>query len=389
MKLKVVRPAGYPARFNTPRPDYSRHRIVTRQWLPLHKAWQPLEVALVMSAPDADLIASFNRIPLGRTPYTISFESHLPRLFTYEESAAFRHFTRRLASERCRRIIPISQFARRMFLHQHADGANSGVLEEKADRVIYPAVDVPDACDLPDPDSREPMQPLRVFFAGHHFSRKGGPALLLAAQEAARARLPIEFHIVSNLTVGAGNGVWTDPSDPSFFAEALRLMDLPNIVHHGSLPNDRVMALLRTCDVSLLPTLSDTFGYSVIESLGCGIPVIATTTCALPELVRDGETGHLLHLETDGKGEWSYLFRMDRDTPRYSRVLTETMQDLSVQILDCLRPLVDDPLRLGAMKRAAHEDACLRFDARRQSEGLDDLYDTALGRVEHEPGEMP
>jgi len=92
--LKVVRPSGYPARFNTPRPERSRHSISTRKWLPLHKVWQPLEVALIMSSRGSDLIASFNRIPLGDTPFVISFESHLPRLFTYERSAAFRYFTK-------------------------------------------------------------------------------------------------------------------------------------------------------------------------------------------------------------------------------------------------------------------------------------------------------
>ena len=376
--MKVVRPAGYPARFNTPRPEYSRHCIVTRRWLPLHKVWRPLEVALVMPTAGADLIASFNRIPLGRTPYTINFESHLPRLFNHERSAAFRHFTDRLASDRCRRIIPISHFARRMFLRQHTKGVHFRALEEKTSSVVYPAVDVPDARDLPDPDSRNPTQPLRVIFVGNHFSRKGGPAVLAAAQEAARRRLPVEFHIVSNLTVGGANGVWTDPADPSFFADNLALMDLRNIVQHGSLPNDRVMALLQSCDVSVLPTLSDTFGYSVIESLGSGVPVIATDTCALPELVREGETGNLLRLETDDKGEWAHLFRMDRESARYRRILTDTMQDLSLQILDRLEFMANDPARLAEMKRAAHEDARTRFDARRQSATLDELYDAVM-----------
>lgn len=376
--MKVVRPAGYPARFNTPRPAYSRHRIVTRSWLPMHKAWRPLEVALVMPASGADLVASFNRIPIGRKPYIVSFESHLPRLFNFEDSSAFRYFAQRLASDRCRRIIPISEYARRMFMRQHANGTVAKTLETKAATVVYPAVDVLDLPQLHKTATVNPGQPLRVFFVGNHFSRKGGPALLLAAQELARRKLPVEFHIVSKLTVGGVNAVWTDPTDPSFFEDYLRLMGLPNVVHHGSLPNVQVMALMRACDVSLLPTLSDSFGYSIIESLGNGVPVIATNTCAIPELVREGETGHLLQIDTDDHGEWSYLFKMDRNVIGYRRILRETFHDLSVQIVEVLAKLLDSPQHLADMKIAAHADASARFDARRQSALLDNLYEVAL-----------
>ncbi|WP_292291071.1 glycosyltransferase family 4 protein [Marivita sp.] len=374
--MKVVRPSGYPARFNTPRPERSRHCISTRKWLPLHKVWQPLEVALIMSSRGSDLIASFNRIPLGDTPFVISFESHLPRLFTYERSAAFRYFTKKLASDRCRAIIPISDYARRTFMKQQADIGELQTLEKKLVSSFYPAVDVPRKVMPDDPVRFDADRPLRVFFVGNHFSRKGGPALLLAAKEAARRNLPVEFHIVSQLTVGGENGVWTDPTDPAFFDRYLGLMTLPNIIHHGSLPNSEVISLLQSCDVSLLPTLSDTFGYSVIESLACGVPVIATEICALPELVVEGKTGHLLHLETDDLGEWTHLFSMKRDRKQYARILTDTFATLSEQIIERLTALIDAPLALGEMKLAAHDDALSRFDARTQSSRLDDLYDS-------------
>jgi glycosyltransferase involved in cell wall biosynthesis len=37
------------------------------------------------------------------------------------------------------------------------------------------------------------------------------------------------------------------------------------------------------------------FGYSVAESLACGTPVIAFERGSMPELIRDGETGFLVH----------------------------------------------------------------------------------------------
>lgn len=370
--MHIIRPAGYPARFNTP--DVSRHRISTRPWLPAHKVWRPLEVALLMPAVQADLIATFNRIPIGRAPFVISFESHLPRLFGFEKNAVFKWFSEILASDRCRRIIPISRFAQATFLRQHAASPFLETLRAKSAEVVYPAVAIP---EIKEPEPK-PDRVLRVFFAGSHFSRKGGIALLRAAEMAAGRALPIEFHIVSDLTVGGRNGVWTDPSDPEFFAGDLEKMNLPNVVHYGRMPNADLLQLLQSCDVSLLPTLSDTFGYSVLESMAAGVPTIGTRTCALPEIITDGVTGHLLDLETDQHGEWQHLFSMSTDDGKYKAILHETFDRLSVAILEVLSELLDRPESLAEMKHAAHEDARKRFDKSKQSKVLDDLYESVL-----------
>lgn len=370
--MHVVRAAGYPSRFNTPR--RSRHRISTRRWLPAHKIWRPLEVALLMPDHGADLLACFNRIPLGSKPFVVSFESHLPRLFGYEGSRAFRAFSRILAGDRCRAIVPISGWARRMFLAQHAGSQFEEALARKLAPVIYPSVEVPSEFPGEDRTGEE----LSVVFLGGHFGRKGGPALLLAAERAHREGLPIRVDIVSDLTFGRENGAWTD-LPAAEFARYRQHLALPNVVHHGRLPNAAAMALLRRADVLVLPTLSDTFGYSAIETLAAGTAVVATAANALPEIVRHGETGHLVDLETDGNGEWIHLFSLPPDSPRYRRIWADTMERLGDDLFDALAALAADPARLASMKRAAHADALARFDAGRQGAILDDLYEAALG----------
>ena len=37
------------------------------------------------------------------------------------------------------------------------------------------------------------------------------------------------------------------------------------------------------------------FGLSVVEAMCCGTPVIAVNRGAMPELIRQGETGYLVH----------------------------------------------------------------------------------------------
>lgn len=52
-----------------------------------------------------------------------------------------------------------------------------------------------------------------------------------------------------------------------------------------SASNAEVVETLGAADFSILTTLSDTFGYTAIESLAVGRPVVATPQGALPEFI--------------------------------------------------------------------------------------------------------
>lgn len=54
-----------------------------------------------------------------------------------------------------------------------------------------------------------------------------------------------------------------------------------------------VVPLLQLADAFLLPSETESFGLAALEALACGVPVVATRTGGLPELVHHGETGFL------------------------------------------------------------------------------------------------
>ncbi|MFZ5823433.1 MAG: N-acetyl-alpha-D-glucosaminyl L-malate synthase BshA, partial [Bacillota bacterium] len=56
---------------------------------------------------------------------------------------------------------------------------------------------------------------------------------------------------------------------------------------------ERVVELLSCADLFLLPSEQESFGLAALEAMACGVPVIASNTGGLPEVVVDGETGFL------------------------------------------------------------------------------------------------
>jgi len=68
----------------------------------------------------------------------------------------------------------------------------------------------------------------------------------------------------------------------------------------GLIPQEDVPEFLRSGDVFVIPSVVDASGDRdglpnvVIEALSCRLPVVASKVCALPEVIRDGETGFLV-----------------------------------------------------------------------------------------------
>ena len=118
---------------------------------------------------------------------------------------------------------------------------------------------------------------------------------------------------------------------------------------------EAVAPLLSGADLFLLPSQSESFGLSALEALACGVPVIATRTGGLPELVREGETGALRPVgDVDG------------------------MAAAAVEILL-------DQARWQAMSDAAAADARQRFALDAVVSQYEALYERALRRLHGVP----
>jgi glycosyltransferase involved in cell wall biosynthesis len=118
--------------------------------------------------------------------------------------------------------------------------------------------------------------PVRFLFMGGDFPRKGGPLLLDAWREAAfgdRAELDIvtDWRLDANQLPGGARVVRdVTPYSPQW------------------------SDLWRRADVFVMPTRGEAFGMVFQEAAAAGVPAIATSINAIPEIVQDGTTGVLV-----------------------------------------------------------------------------------------------
>lgn len=84
---------------------------------------------------------------------------------------------------------------------------------------------------------------------------------------------------------------------------------------------DTVADLLRCADLFLLPSETESFGLAALEAMACGVPVIASRTGGIPEVVDDGVTGALLEVgDVEGMALRAVELLADEDRLQATRV---------------------------------------------------------------------
>lgn len=111
-----------------------------------------------------------------------------------------------------------------------------------------------------------------------------GVDLVIRALPKVRSRIPD----VSYLVVGSG-------SDLARHKELAAKVGVADLVTFAGTVNDEVLrSSYRDCDIFLMPSDAEGFGFVFLEAMHYAKAVIAVKSGATPEVVRDGETGVLV-----------------------------------------------------------------------------------------------
>lgn len=184
-----------------------------------------------------------------------------------------------------------------------ADGVSSPSLDTlERTRAFYglplaDAVVIPPPAPVVAPDRRwraEACEPNTLLFIGRFDRHKGADVLLDAFARVAR-----KYPAARLKFVGPDQAKMVDTDGKRWSLPEYAADRFPDAVADGRFewlgpqPKSALQDLRRGASVTIVASRYETFGLTVTEALVQGCPLIATRTGAIPENVRDGETGLL------------------------------------------------------------------------------------------------
>ena len=201
------------------------------------------------------------------------------------------------------------------------------------------------------------MDPTRpsVVFVGRITRQKG----LVHLVRAARAFAP-EVQLI--LLAGA-------PDTPEIAAEFHQAFDELKAERGGGvvwiqemLPRRSVRQVLSHATVFACPSIYEPLGIVNLEAMACETAVVASAVGGIPEVVVDGETGHLVAYDPNQAGDAGYVADFEK---RFAEKVNE---------------LTADPERAAEMGRAGRARCIAEFSWEKIAQQTVDVYKAAIER---------
>jgi glycosyltransferase involved in cell wall biosynthesis len=323
--------------------------------------------------PSVSFVHTWNAIPVNKD-FIVSFELELPRYLENPTDNETRFGLSQLASERCKRILALSDFAF-AFAKRGFEKHGFGSLVQKM-KVFRGAVPDPlsGSETAPALRKREPFseKPLSAVIIGTQLFRKGGMYAVDAFERLRNKGIDVRLTLIGGFERKSYTFRDNLPDREKWLA---RCRSHDWIRFEGPVPYSRVFPELRSHDLCIYTSLDESLGWLPIEAGMLGVPVVATKTCALPELVAHRRSGWLIDLPLREDGRWAGL---DLVGPEGKRRL-EAAGDMIVEgIQQCVHAVLEDPSLLNEWGAYGRKMIKGMYDEETASRELAAIYDDAL-----------
>jgi glycosyltransferase involved in cell wall biosynthesis len=273
-----------------------------------------------------------------------SFANHNPRQLL---SARYRRAVERIIySENCKKILPYSEAATKSMFKFFPD------LKKKTE-VMYLPIE-------PQKFKRKKSEKVRLIFVGIRFFMKGGH-LVLKAFEQLRKSHDIELTMISDV--------------PKEYKEKYVAAKYVYPVDHKD-----IWKFYTDSDIFVFPSHFDGYGAVLMEAMSSGLPVVSVDAFAIPEIIKDGKNGLLVH--TDGQTIGDYLDRGISPTEEdMVRCMTSIPNEdkLLADLVEKIKALVESKSMRDRMGRNSLRDVSRgRFSIKTGNKVLKRIYEEAL-----------
>ncbi len=286
------------------------------------------------------IIHSFNYTICGSSDWVCTFETITPRtnytrnlnILDSNYTAFPDRLTRRcindLVSPHCKAILAISNASYELetaFINKYVDPVKRDLILPKL-HILHPP-QIPLTSHEAIDNKYSSSNRLTFIFVGNDFFRKGGREVM-DVLASLRGKYDFRLIIVSHLD----HDDYATQSSHEMMTKYRNIIESSDYIEwYDSIDNESVLKLCLQSDVGLLPTVADTYGYSVLEMQASGCPVITTDIRSLRE-INSSDHGWVIHLPQNEYHEAYYRSPEDRENNH--RILSDGLTDILEGILN-------------------------------------------------------
>lgn len=231
-----------------------------------------LEILNIRKSPsniNYDLIHCAHCLSSNNSPWVADFESSWQMLVSDHGMGEGREKVLNvLGKKNCKNIIAWTNSAKEDILKKYPE------IKDKVEVLFY-------AMPLPKIKKKK-TKDIGLLFLGRYFRRKGGLHTLEAFD-----RLTKKY---PNVTATIVSSVPEKIKEKYSFNKKIKICDL--------MPYEKVIEeVYPSSDIFIYPGYSDTFGFSFVEALAFGLPIITVDGFARREIIENGKTGFIISLK--------------------------------------------------------------------------------------------
>lgn len=256
---------------------------------------------------------------------------------------------KKLASKYCKGILCHCEATRQAFFYY----LDCSKFKNKI-KVLYPSSHIL-------PLKKEKHKKIRIFSILSDFEGKAGHQILKVFSLIEKDYSNVEF--------------WIRADIPPKLKKSIKLKNVKYMQYFGDIiPREQLLNdVYSQCDILFYPTLTDSFGYSLVDAMVSKMPIIGTNLFAVPEIVKDGETGIVIKIpEYNLKDGYIQSFPINRMKGNIEKKFID-------KCVVALKKLIENPLLRNQMGEAGFGEVDSgRFSITMRNKKLREIYDGAL-----------
>ncbi len=263
-----------------------------------------------------DVVHSINTICFIKRPWVVSFENYFPswgygNISKEQKKKFFDKCAKAIIKDNCLGMLAMSQWAYDQTVNLWKDNMEPAIFQKCLTklRVLEPPQEL--MVTRQDIESKYlNIEKLEFVFVGNDFWRKRGYDLVKVLSEF-YGEYDFHLSVVSSLSIDKYKIDVSDWLVNERDEIAKNMEDSDWISWYSSIDNEDVLEIIKASHVGFCPTYSDTYGFSILEMLAGGCPVVSTGSRAQSE-INDDNMGWIIHISEEEIRDNDYF---DRSKP--------------------------------------------------------------------------